>query len=357
MRSLVTGSSGLLGRCLTSLLRARGDQLRLFDLVPPETDETPATPSEGASVEFVCADMRDADRVEEAARGVDVIYHLAAGQRMKPQFSALKEDEIYEMNLRGVANVLDAAARLGVRKVVFVSSSGIYGIPRTLPCTEDHPTRPLGAYGYSKLEAEGLCRQAIARGLDVTVLRPMSIFGPGMTGVFAILFDWVCNDRPVYLLGRGTNRLQFVSASDLGEACIRAALSPKSRGGFYNIGADPATVVTAYDQVRALIEHAGSRSTIVRVPNALLRSAARGLHAIGLSPIVPEHYLLADANFVLDISRARVDLEWQPQQGNVELMNAAYDWYVEHADTHRPKPHPVLRLLDAAARLRPANGS
>ena len=300
--------------------------------------------------------MRDAVRVEEAARGVDVIYHLAAAQRMKPQFSALKEKEIYEMNLQGVANVLIAAERTGVGKVVFVSSSGIYGVPRTLPCTEDHPTQPLGAYGYSKLEAEGLCRQAISRGLNVTVLRPMSIFGPGMTGVFAILFDWVYNDRPVYLLGRGKNRLQFVSAWDLGEACMQAARTPKSSGGFYNIGADPATVVTSYEQVRALIDHAGSSSTIIRVPNTLLRSAARGLHAIGLSPIVPEHYLLADANFVLDVSRAKADLEWQPRHSNVELMNAAYDWYAEHVETHRPKPHPILKLLDAAARLRPSRG-
>ena len=72
---------------------------------------------------------------------------------MKPQFAAMSEQEIHTMNVGGVVNVLDAAATAGVRKVVHVSSSGVYGIPRAVPVAEDHPQRPLGAYGRSKIEA------------------------------------------------------------------------------------------------------------------------------------------------------------------------------------------------------------
>ncbi len=334
MQALVTGSSGLLGHCLTDLLVKRGDSVTGFDMVAGDND----------GIEWVRGDMRQVDALRDAARGADVIYHLAAGQRMKPQFSDLDEQEIYDMNLGGVANVIGVAEDLGTKKIVFISSSGIYGVPQTVPCTEQHPTLPLGAYGDSKIEAEHLCRQAIERGVDITVLRPMSLFGPRMTGVFAILYEWVRTNQFVFTLGRGNNRVQMVSAWDVSEACICAAQT-SSQERFFNIGSNPETVPTVADQVRALIEHAGSRSRLLPIPAALLRNAARLLHTVKLSPIVPEHYLLADSNFVLDIDLARKHLGWEPRYSNVELMNEAYDWYVANLDKVRSEPHPVLKLL------------
>jgi nucleoside-diphosphate-sugar epimerase len=336
---LVTGSSGLLGHCLVTRLRADGRGLRLFDVLPPPPELA------GDGVEAVTADMRDAARLREAARGCEVIYHLAAGQRMKPQFAGLSEDEIRTMNREGVANVLAAAEAAGVRKVVHISSSGVYGIPTTDPVTEDHPQRPLGAYGVSKIEAERLCLDFLARGGDVTILRPMSLFGPNQTGVFCLLFDWVHRGKNVYLLGSGRNRVQMVSAWDVADACLLAAERPESRGAILNLGAD--RVPPVRDQVAALIAHAGSRSRIVAIPAALLRSAARVLNLVKLSPIVPEHYLLADATFVLDTSRAKQLLGWQPRLDQVALTLDAYDWFTAHADVAAPKRGPVLALLDA----------
>ena len=180
MKSLVTGSSGLLGKCLVERLEARGDALALIDLEPPPT------PCRHA---FHLADVSDEAALREAARGSEVIYHLAAAQRMKPQFASWSEQEVFDRNLDAVRKVLAVAAAEKVRKVVFVSSSGVYGYPHRLPCGEDHPTVPLGEYGRSKLLAERLCLEAIERqGLDVTMFRPMSLFGPGMTGIFAMLF-------------------------------------------------------------------------------------------------------------------------------------------------------------------------
>jgi len=338
MKSLVTGCSGLLGHCLTSLLTERGDQVVGFDMVPP------ADPSAG--YEFVEGDMRDLGKLRDAAHGVDVIYHLAAGQRMKPQFSGLGEEEIFDMNLAGVANAIAVAEELGTPKLVYTSSSGIYGLPQTVPCTESHPTVPLGAYGDSKLEAEELCRQAIDRGLDMMVLRPMSLFGPRMTGVFVILYEWVRTNQFVFTLGSGNNKVQMVSAWDVSDACMKCVEATTDEH-FFNIGSDPATVPTVYEQVRALIEHAGSSSRVIRVPASVLRNAARVLDTVKLSPIVPEHYLLADSVFLLDIDRARTELGWEPKRSNVQLMCEAYDWYVDNLDQYTAKPHPVLRLLSA----------
>src|SRR5262249_33464362 len=153
------------------------------------------------------------------------------------------EDDIFAMNLAAVEHVLDAARDAGVRKVVFISSSGVYGIPRTVPCTEDHPQRPLGAYGRSKIAAEERCQEALARGLDVTIFRPMTLFGPRMTGVFLILFDWVRQGKRVYVLGHGRNRVQMVSARDVVDACVLAAERPESRGAVMNLGADEVPTV------------------------------------------------------------------------------------------------------------------
>ncbi len=336
---LVTGSSGLLGRCLVARLSAAGRALRLFDVLPPP----PELP--GPGVEPQTADMRDAEAVSQAARGVEVIYHLAAGQRMKPQFAGMSEAEIHSMNVAGVANVLAAAGHHGVRKVVYVSSSGIYGIPTTVPVREDHPQRPLGAYGRSKIEAEALCLAFARGGGDVTILRPMSLFGPHMTGVFLILFDWIHRGKHVYLLGDGTNRVQMLSAWDAADACILSARTPAARGAVLNLGAE--VHATVREQVEALIAHARSRSRIVTVPAALLRTAARALRTVGLSPIVPEHYLLADTTFVLDTTRAREILGWEPRFDTVRLMTDSYDWYHAHAAVAAPRRGPILALLDA----------
>ena len=340
MTALVTGGSGVLGQCLVRLLVRRGTRVRILDLVPPPADD-----GEGAAaVEFVQGDMRDRTTVERACRGVEVVYHLAAGQRMKPQFRGMSEAEVYDMNVGAVANALAAACAARVRKLVFTSSSGVYGIPRTEPCGEDHPQRPLGAYGRSKIAGEALCREAVAAGLDVTILRPMSLFGPHMTGVFTILFEWVRRGRPVYLLGSGRNRVQMASAWDVAEACILAAETPAARGRAFNLGADD--VPTVREQVEGLIAHAGTGSRLRPIPAALLRAGATILDRFGLSPIVPEHYLLADKTFVLDTRPAKEVLGWRPRFTNLGLTIDAYEWYRKHWQAHVPGGSVVLGLLD-----------
>ncbi len=348
MPSLVTGSSGLLGRCLVERLSEGGEPLRLVDLVSPGESDAHRI----AEHEFVLADVSESDSLEQAARGVEVIYHLAAAQRMKPQFASWSEEEIFRRNLASLRNVLHTAERCNVRRVVFTSSSGVYGIPRTRPVGEDHPTTPLGAYGASKLEAEGLCRDAASRGLEVVILRPMSLFGPGMTGVFVMLFEWVRQRKPVYLLGRGENRVQFVSAWDVADACIHAAKAPGVSGAIFNLGAEPQSVPSVIETMRALIRHVGTGSPVIRIPAGVLRTAARALHGIGLSPIVPEHYILADRDFILDISAARERLGWQPRYDNVAMTIDAYEAYLQAR--HWQRMHPLVRLLNRLSPSGPA---
>lgn len=349
MEALITGSSGVLGHSVVAELGRQGDALRLFDMVPPPPSLR-ARMDEGRGARFaeITGDMRDLAALRGAADGVEAIYHLAAGQRMKPQFASFSEDDIFSMNLAGVRNVLDVARECRVRKVVFISSSAVYGVPQTeLVDEEEHPKEPIGAYGRSKLQAETLCRRAVADGLDVTMLRPMSLFGDGMTGVFVLLFDWVRRNRRIFLLGSGLNRVQMVSADDVARAACLAARARDTAGLVVNIGSDPATVPAVRAQVEALVRHAGASSKITTIPAMLLRNAARVLNVFGVSPIVPEHYLLADATFVLDIRRAREHLGWEPAGDNVKITCDAYEWYCRNWEKVAPKPNPALRLLEA----------
>jgi len=332
--TLVTGGSGLLGHCLVHRLLARGDRVRVVDLVPPR--EAPA-----GAVEFRRGDLRDADLVRAACAGVDTIHHLAALQRMKAHELRLSERGVFDANVAATTNVLASALATGVRKVVHVSSSGVYGVPRTVPVTEDHPQRPIGSYGRSKVRSEELGREYLERGLDVTMLRPVSLFGPWMKGIFLMLFEWVRTGRAAYILGHGRNRVELASAWDVADASILASERPESRGEVMHLGSGGVPTVRA--QVEALIRHAGSRSRIVALPAAPVRAGARVLHALGISPLVPEHYLLADCEYVLDSSRARRVLGWTPRHTNVSMMNEAYDWYVRTWPAARPEPHPLLR--------------
>jgi nucleoside-diphosphate-sugar epimerase len=171
------------------------------------------------------------------------------------------------------------------------------------------------------------------------MLRPMSLFGDGMTGVFVLLFDWVRRGRRVFLLGSGLNRVQMVAADDVARAAVLAASAKDTAGLIVNIGSDPATVPTVRAQVEA--------SQVTAIPASLLRNAARVLNVFGMSPIVPEHYKLADRNFVLDISRARTRLGWEPRGDNVQITCEAYDWYKQNWQKVAPKPNLPLRVLEA----------
>ena len=210
-RLLITGGAGYFGSVLADRARAEGHEVRIFDLNPPE-DRT---------ADHVVGDVRDLDALRGACDGVDAILHNVA------QVPLAKDRELFwSVNVVGTANVLLAARDAKVAKVVHTSSSAIFGIPESNPVVEDTPPHPLEAYGKAKLEGELLCHDAAASGLDVSIVRPRTVLGHGRLGIMAILFEFVADGAPVFVLGKGDNRYQFVHADDLADACLRAAQRP-----------------------------------------------------------------------------------------------------------------------------------
>jgi nucleoside-diphosphate-sugar epimerase len=337
---LVTGGSGYFGSVLADALLARGDAVRVLDLNPPGEAAGP--------VEFVEGDVRDGALVRAACEGVDVVLHNVA------QVPLAKDRALFDaVNVGGTANVLVAARDAGVAKVVSTSSSAVYGIPESNPVTEETPGRPLEAYGRAKLRAELLCREAAATGVDVTIVRPRTILGHGRLGIMAVLFEFVAEGAPVYVLGSGDNRYQFVHANDLADACIRAA--EREGPTSYNVGTTD--FGTMRETLQALVDHAGTGSRVRSLPVAPARLAMKALSTARQAPFAPYHWLLYSESLWFDTTKARTELGWEPTASNASMVVESYEWFLAHrrelaerGGSHHQSPA-RLGLLELLKRL------
>jgi nucleoside-diphosphate-sugar epimerase len=277
------------------------------------------------------------------------------------QVPLARDRDLFEsVNVHGTAVLLDACEQGGVTKVVHTSSSAVFGVPQHNPVTRATVPAPVESYGRAKLDAELLCRAAVSRGLDVSVVRPRTILGHGRLGIFGILFDWVADGASIPVLGRGDNVYQFVHAADLADACRRAAERPGP--AFFNIGAE------RFGTMRALLEalclHAGTGSRVRSVPAAPTSAAMRISALLGVSPFAPYHWLMYGRSMWFDLDHVRAALGWSPKWSNDEMLADSYDWFCAHRErlgagssTHRrPARAGALSLLERFSRLLPLAG-
>jgi nucleoside-diphosphate-sugar epimerase len=259
--------------------------------------------------------------VRAACESIDVVFHNVA------QVPLARDRALFRsVNVVGTANLLVAARDAKVTKVVHTSSSAVFGIPASNPVTEDTPPRPLEDYGRAKLEAEQLCREAVAAGLDVTIVRPRTILGHGRLGIMAILFEFVADGAPVFVLNRGDNRYQFVHASDLADACLRAG--DRAGAAVYNVGATE--FGTMRETLQALVDHAGTGSRVRSLPIGPTRAAMQSLAGLGLAPFAPYHWMLYGESLWFDVTRARSELGWEPKHSNASMVVESYEWFLAH---------------------------
>jgi nucleoside-diphosphate-sugar epimerase len=339
MRWAISGGSGFLGLHLARRLIADGHEVRSLDLVP--LDEP------GLDVHELRGDIRDEAACRELVDGARILVHAAAALPIRGS-----REEIRSVNVDGTLALLAAASEAGVRRVVFVSSTAVYGIPEKHPIEEDDPLVGVGHYGESKIEAEQVCRAFMRRGLDCVIVRPKTFIGPERLGVFEILFDWIREGRRIYVLGDGSNRYQLLAVEDLVEAIMLAASKRAARSQTLNVGAREFGTVRS--DLQALINHAGSPSRITPIPVKPAEAALRALELARLSPLAEWHYKTAHRDSFVDISRAERILGWKPRLSNADALIKTYDWYLAHRGelgdapgvTHRvPWDQRALRVL------------
>ena len=312
-RALVTGGSGYFGSLLVTRLRDSGYGVEVFDV--NDADDRPA------DVGFHQGDIRDLAAVSAAVSGTDVVFHNVA------QVPMAKDPVLFrEVNVGGMENLLHAAKLGEVGKVVYTSSSAVFGIPQRNPVTEKIQPVPAEAYGRAKFEAENLCVEASLQGLDVTIIRPRTILGHGRLGIFSILFDWIAAGIDVFVLGSGDNIYQFVHAEDLADACIEA--SRRTGPATYNIGA--AEFGTMRENLEALVTHAGTGSRVRSLPMGPTVAAMRLAGMTGLAPFAPYHWIMYGRSLHFDITKATTELGWRPRYSNAEMLIESYEWFLSN---------------------------
>jgi UDP-glucuronate 4-epimerase len=267
MKVLVTGGAGFIGSHTLDALRARGDTTALLDDFNDFYD--PAVKRRQAAAtgaQIFDADLRDRPAVRAALQAFrpDAIIHLAARAGIR---ASLQNPRLYvETNVNGTLNLLDEAVALGITRIVFASSSSVYGNnPKTPFAETDALTSIASPYAVTKLAAENLCRiYAQLHGLSLTALRFFTVYGPRQRPDLAIskFMDAIAAGRPVELYGDGSTSRDYTYVTDIA-AGILAALD-RLQPGFriYNLGGDhPVTLATLVETIervlgkRALVRH------------------------------------------------------------------------------------------------------
>ena len=257
MKTLITGGAGFIGSNLAGKLVSDGHDVRIYDsLASGYLKNISGLPG----IEFVQGDIRNANLLADVTAGMDYVFHLAASVGNKKSIDHPVIDA--EVNVVGTINVLEAARRSGVKKVVFSSSAGTFGELKTIPIGVDHPTNPDSPYGCSKLYAEKLCgAYSGLYGLKTVALRYFNVYGPHQRfdaygNVIPIFVHQLLADEDVSVYGDGLQTRDFVNVADVVQANIRSAFTDGVIGAF-NVGSG--TRITINSLVDLLAEVSGKK--------------------------------------------------------------------------------------------------
>ena len=308
MKVLVTGGAGFIGSNLVRALLARGDDVRVLDNF--STGNRANLAGLGDDVELVEGELRSYERVHNAMRGVEVVFHLGAlGSVPRSVQDPLTSGAV---NVEGTLNVLLAARDEGVRRVVFASSSSIYGNQPELPLEESMAADPISPYGVAKLAAERYCVSftRVYSSFETVVLRYFNVFGPRQdprsqySAVVPLFVTAIGAGEPVKIFDDGEQSRDFTYVDNVVAANLLAAAADGASGRIFNISAGaPTSVNELAETIGRLLGKPVERTYLPPRPGDLRNSwadvsAARDV--LGFEPSVSlEDGLRRTADFLL----------------------------------------------------------
>ena len=290
-------------------------------------DPARATALGDAGLELAAGDLRDASALRSAVQGVDVVYNIAAIYRS----AGVPAEEYRAINRTAVGRLVEAASAAGVRRVVHCSTVGVHGDVEHPPANEDAPLKPGDIYQVTKLEGEQLARETAGRsGIELTIVRPSGIYGPGDRRLFK-LFKNVVRGFPI--LGSGQIYYHLTYIDDLVEGFRLCGEHPAAAGRtFILAGAD---VTTLADVMKIIAEAAGVRPPSVHLPVWPFWMAGAVCEAIcvplGIEPPIYRRRVdFFTKSRAFDISRARKEIGYTPEVGLNDGIVRTLAWYREH---------------------------
>jgi len=329
--SLITGATGLLGSHIAEQLHKRGRKVRAL---VRSTSDTAFLESIGC--EFVHGDVTDRTSLEEACRGVDVVYHAAARVGDWGPW-----EEFVAITIDGTRNLLDAAVAAGVKRFLHISSISVYGYVDGEGTSFDETT-PLGYrlykwayYSRAKVRAEQIVWEYHRTGkIPVTVSRPSWLYGERDRATLGRLIDSIRRGK-CKLIGDGNNRLNVVHAANAAEAAILAAESPNAIGEAYNCSNDG--VLTQSGYFNKIAQALGEPPVTRRVPYRVAKTAAFVFECFGHAfkrkdpPLVTRYAVwLIGRRAFFETQKAREHLGWTPTISYDQGIPAAVKWYLDN---------------------------
>lgn len=316
---LITGGAGFLGINLVRFLLAKGQQVVTLDIAPFDYADV------RDKIRVVDGDIRKPDNVRDSLRDVDIVVHAAAALPL------YKPEDIYSTDIEGTRIVMDESMRAGVKRVIHISTTAVYGIPDHHPLLEDDPMHGVGPYGIAKVKAEEVCLEFRKKGLCVPILRPKSFIGPERLGVFAMFYEWARDGHSFPILGKGNNPYQYLDVEDLCDVIWLAATLPdETVNDTFNIGAK--IFGTPRTDFQAVLDRAGKGRKVVSLPEAPAIWTLRFLEMLNLSPLYKWIYETAGKESFVSIEKAEKKLGYAPKYSNKDALIRNYEWYLANAD-------------------------
>ena len=287
-RALITGGAGFIGSALVWLLVERGYAVRVYDNLSAGS----ARLLVGTDAELVEADVRDVDALVRAARGCDVVFHLAAGTGVVPSIEDPFAD--FDLNARGTLAALWAAREAGAARLVFSSSNAPLGAG-AYPASEEKPVAPLSPYGASKAAGEAYCSAfSGAYGLEAVAVRFSNAYGPRSAhkgNVIPLFIRSLLEGRELVVYGDGEQTRDFVFVTDLADGLLRAAEVDEIGGEVFQLASG---VETSLNTLVSLLGDVAGRAPEVRRegprPGEILRNYSlveKARQRLGYAPAVP----------------------------------------------------------------------
>src|SRR5215831_17034327 len=307
-RIVVTGGAGFVGsNVVRKLLTENANVVVLDDFY---TGDESNLPRDQKNLEIVRGSVTDFDLVRDVVTDASLVFHLAARNII---VSTRNPREDYEVNIGGTLNVLISARELKVPRVVYSSSTSVYGNPRYLPINEDDATNMLSPYAVSKFAGENYCKAFYeSYGLSSSVVRYSNVYGTAQRpdnpycGVVSKFFESAMKGESPRIHGDGEQTRDFTYIDDAVEATLMAAFSPKAEGQVYNVGTGRETTVNQL--ARLIIEITGAGVEPVWIDRRDIDNIRRR---------------------VVNIEKIRRELRWAPSVTIEQGLRRTYQWLTD----------------------------
>ena len=297
MKYAVTGGAGFIGSHLTKNLVERGNEVIVIDNL--NTGKKQNVEKISKKIDFFEVDIRDFSAIEDILKNIDGVFHEAALASVQDSFRI--PDEFFDVNVNGTENIFKIAKKLGI-KVVYASSSSVYGNPISIPIKENDDKNPFNPYAKTKLEDDKLAEKYAKNGLKVIGLRYFNVFGPRQSkeyaGVIKLFLERIQQSLSPLINGDGLQVRDFVYVDDVVNANI-LAMESDIDGEFFNIGTN-------------------SGVSVLDLANIIIKFSGLKLKPIHRSD-VPGDVKATQA----DITKAKMMLKWKPTTDLKDWLKSA----------------------------------